>query len=88
MTRAASYPLPESYEMGMKRYDGKVIDPFWIDIAGRRDVDFPLPFYTLCCRASYVFQLGDWRRRRREAEARNDFEALDRLDYEYERIGQ
>ena len=72
----------------MRKYDGTVIDPFWIDIAGRGEVDFPSAFYGVCCRAAYVFQLGDWRRRRREAEARNDFDALDRLDREYERIGQ
>lgn len=73
--------------MGMQRYDGVVIDPFWIDIAGRGDVEFHKDFYRVCCHASYVFQLGDWRRRRRDAEARNDFDALDRLDREYEMIG-
>lgn len=74
--------------MRMRPYDGKVIDPFWIDIAGRGDVAFQKDFYRVCCHASYVFQMGDWRRRRREAEARNDFAALDRLDQEYEMIGQ
>ena len=73
--------------MGMQKYDGTVIDPFWVDIAGRGDVQFPDGFYRVCCRASYVFQLGEWRRKRREAEARNDFDALDRLDREYEMIG-
>lgn len=38
-------------------------------------------------RACYVFQLGAWRARRRIAEARNDFDTLDRLDREYELIG-
>lgn len=71
----------------MRKYDGTVIDPFWIDIAGRDDIDFQKDFYRVCRHASYVFQLGDWRRRRREAEARNDFDALDRLDREYEMIG-
>lgn len=74
--------------MGMKKYDGTVIDPFWIDIAGRGDIDFPKDFYQVCCRASYVFQLGGWRARRRDAEARNDFDTLDRLDRECEMIGQ
>lgn len=73
--------------MPMTKYDGTVIDPFWIDIAGRGDVPFPKDFYRVCCHASYVFRLGDWRRRRREAEARNDFRALDILDQEYETIG-
>lgn len=72
----------------MTKYDGTVIDPFWIDIAGRGDVQFNPDFYRVCRMASVTFQLGDWRRRRREAEARNDFAALDRLDREYERIGQ
>ena len=71
----------------MQKYDGVVIDPFWVDIAGRGDVEFPPSFYRVCCRASYVFQLGGWRARRRDAEARNDFDALDRLDREYEMIG-
>lgn len=74
--------------MGVTKYDGTVIDPFWIDIAGRADVEFPKDFYRVCCRASYVFQLGGWRARRRAAEERNDFDTLDRLDQEYERIGQ
>lgn len=73
--------------MGMTKYDGTVIDPFWIDIAGRGDVHFDKDFYRVCCHASYVFQLGGWRARRRAAEERNDFEALDRLDREYEMIG-
>lgn len=73
--------------MALKKYDGVIIDPFWFDLAGRGDNTFPDSFYRVCCRASYVFQLGDWRRRRRDAEARNDFEALDRLDREYELIG-
>ena len=73
--------------MGMTRYDGTVIDPFWVDIAGRGDVEFPKAFYNVCCHASYVFRLGDWRRRWREAEAKNDFAALDRLDREYEMLG-
>jgi hypothetical protein len=72
----------------MKPYDGVVIDPFWVDIAGRGDkVKFHEGFYRACCRASPVFQLGDWKRRRRAAEARNDFDALDMLDREYEMIG-
>lgn len=71
----------------MTPYDGTVIDPFWIDIAGRGDVEFPSSFYRTACKASYVFRLGDWRRKRREAEARNDFDALDRLDKEYEMLG-
>lgn len=74
--------------MPMRPYDGTVIDPFWVDIAGRGDVAFPDGFYRACCRASPVFQLGDWRRRRRIAEERNDFAQIDRLDQEYERIGQ
>lgn len=73
--------------MPMHSHDGTVIDPVWVDIAGRGDVEFPKDFYRVCCQASPVFQLGDWRRKRREAEARNDFDALDRLDQEYERIG-
>lgn len=73
--------------MAMHKYDGTVIDPFWVDIAGRGDVSFPDGFYRACCRASPVFQLGAWRKRRREAEARNDFDELDRLDRDYERIG-
>jgi hypothetical protein len=73
--------------MPLRRYDGTVIDPFWVDLAGRDEATFPSGFYRACCRASPVFQLGDWRRRRREAEARNDFRALDALDQEYERIG-
>ena len=73
--------------MAMHKYDGTVIDPFWVDIAGRDDVSFPKDFYRLCCAASYRFQMGDWKRRRRDAEARNDFAALDRLDREYEMIG-
>jgi hypothetical protein len=72
----------------MRKYDGVVIDPFWIDIASRSDIEVPASFIRTCERASYIFQLGDWRRRRRDAEARNDFAALDRLDREYERIGQ
>lgn len=72
----------------MRKYDGTVIDPLWIDIAGRDDVQFPAEFYRVCCLASLTFQLGHWRARRREAEARNDFRALDRLDREYEMIGQ
>lgn len=74
--------------MPMTPYDGVVIDPFWIDIAGRGDVEFPDRFYRLACHASYVFQLGDWKRRHREACDRKDWDALDRLDREYERIGQ
>lgn len=74
--------------MGMKKYDGTVIDPFWIDIAGRDDLHFPPDFYRVCRLASVTFQLGHWRARRRDAEARNDFDALDRLDREYEMIGQ
>lgn len=73
--------------MPMRPYDGTVIDPFWVDIAGRGDVSFPKGFYEACCRASPVFQLGAWRKRRRIAEERNDFAELDRLDREYERIG-
>lgn len=73
--------------MPMQKYDGVVIDPFWIDIAGRGDHHFPPAFYGVCCKASYVFRMGDWHRRRRDAEARNDFDALDRLDREYEMIG-
>lgn len=74
--------------MPMTKYTGgSVIDPFWIDIAGRGDHHFKPEFYRACCRASAVFQMGSWLRRRREAEARNDFEALDRLDREYEMIG-
>jgi hypothetical protein len=73
--------------MGMTKYDGVVIDPFWIDIAGRGDHEFPKPFYQVCCRASYVFQMGDWQRRRRVAEANKDWDAMDRLDREYEMIG-
>lgn len=73
--------------MAMRKYDGVVIDPFWIDIAGRGDHHFPAGFYGACCKASYVFRMGDWHRRRRDAEARNDFDALDRLDREYEMIG-
>lgn len=73
--------------MRMRKYDGTVIDPFWIDIAGRGDIHFQPDFYRVCCRAAYVFQMGDWKRRRREAEARNDFDTLDRLDREYEMIG-
>ena len=38
-------------------------------------------------RASYTFQLGAWRARRRIAEAANDFPMLDQLDREYERLG-
>lgn len=72
--------------MPMRPYDGVVIDPFWIDIAGR-DVEYPSAFYRTCCKASYVFRLGDWKRKWREAEARNDFAALDRLDREFESIG-
>lgn len=74
--------------MGRQPYDGVVIDPFWIDLAGRQEIEFPDAFYGACCRASYMFQLGAWRARRRDAEARNDFAALDQLDREYERIGQ
>lgn len=73
--------------MPLRPYDGTVIDPFWVDIAGRGDWNFAPGFYMACRRASPIFQLGDWRRRRREAEERNDFRALDRLDQEYERIG-
>jgi hypothetical protein len=65
-----------------------VIDPIWVDLAGRDEIEYPKDFYRVCCRASYVFQLGGWKARRRDAEARNDFDALDRLDKEYERIGQ
>ncbi len=74
--------------MPMHKYDGVVIDPFWIDIAARGALLIPDSFHRTCERASYVFHMGDWRRRRRDAEARNDFDALDRLDREYERIGQ
>lgn len=73
--------------MPMRKYDGVVIDPFWVDIAGRGDVEFPKDFYRVCCRASATFQMGGWRQRRRAAEARNDFAELDRLDREYEMIG-
>lgn len=41
----------------------------------------------LMAHACYVFQLGGWRKMRREAEARNDFRTLDELDRAYERIG-
>jgi len=41
----------------------------------------------LMAHACYVFQLGGWRKLRREAEARNDFDMLDDLDRAYERIG-
>jgi len=71
----------------LQKYDGTVIDPLWVDIAGRQDVAFPADFYRVCCRAASTFLLGDWKRRRREAEANNDFAALDRLDREYEMIG-
>jgi hypothetical protein len=73
--------------MCLREYDGTVIDPIWVDLAGRGEVEFPPSFYGACCRASFVFQYGNWKRRWREAEARNDFAALDRLDKEYERIG-
>lgn len=66
---------------------GIVIDPIWVDYAGRGEVEFPKELYRTCCRASYVFQLGEWRRRYRLAAARNDFDMLDRLDREYEMIG-
>jgi hypothetical protein len=73
--------------MPLRRYDGTVIDPRWVDIAGRDEATFPPGFYQVCCRAGPIFQLGDWKRRRRIAEERNDFRELDRLDQEYERIG-
>lgn len=38
-------------------------------------------------RACYVFELGNWFRRRREAEARNDFDTLDTLDRQFEMLG-
>lgn len=67
--------------------DAVIIDPIWIDIAGRcGNHEFDASFYRVCCHASYVFQIGGWRARRRVAEERNDFEALDRLDREYEMI--
>lgn len=78
-------------------YDPKsnVIDPFALDLLGREpgvvgsgpDCIMRPHFYRLMIRAAYVFALGDWRRRRRKAEAENDFQALDRLDHEYEMIG-
>lgn len=37
--------------------------------------------------ACFVFQMGDWRRRRRIAEAENNYLALDSLDREFELIG-
>lgn len=72
-----------------------VIDPVALDFFGREegkvgqipDAMMTPKFYGLICKASYRFQMGDWRRRRRDAEARNDFQALDRLDHEYELIG-
>lgn len=78
----------ESYSPAGTQPTGVVIDPVWVDEIGR-DHDFPFDkdFYRVCCQAAYVFRLGGWRARRREAEARNDFAALDRLDAEYERIG-
>lgn len=74
--------------MPLTKYDGVVIDPVWMDLAARGD-DFYLPpsLYAKVRLASYTFQLGQWRRKWREAEARNDFAALDRLDREYEMIG-
>lgn len=66
---------------------GVVIDPIWVDFAGRQEIEFPKDFYRVCCQASRVFQLGGWKARHREAEERNDFAALDRLDKEYEMIG-
>ena len=73
--------------MSMRPYDGTVIDPFWIDITGRDDHEFTADFYRTCCRASGIFQLGEWRAKWRAAEARNDFEAMDRLDRQFEMIG-
>lgn len=37
--------------------------------------------------ASYVFALGDWKRRWRYAKARNDYETMRQLDREFEMIG-
>lgn len=74
--------------MAMQKYDGTVIDPFWVDIAGRGEEHrFQPGFYAACRRASVTFQMGNWKARHRAAEARNDWDALDRLDREYEMIG-
>lgn len=78
----------ESYSPEETQPTGVVIDPVWVDQIGRDlDVPFDKDFYRVCCQASYVFQLGGWKARRREAEERNDFAALDRLDRQYEMIG-
>jgi len=66
-----------------------VIDPISLAFIGEQNRETPRMtdnFFSLMCRASSTFMMGDWKRRRREAEARNDFDALDRLDHEYEII--
>lgn len=75
--------------------NSNVIDPFALDLMGHEkgvvgsgpDCLMRPAFYRVIIKASYTFQLGDWRRRRRVAVEKNDFAALDRLDREYEMIG-
>lgn len=58
-----------------------VIDPIKLHVQSCGDAG------PVMARACAVFQLGDWRRRWREAQAANDFAALDRLDRQFEMIG-
>lgn len=66
---------------GEGRDADNVIDPIRRHIVSCGEAG---PVMALAC---YTFQLGDWRVRRRRAEARNDFAELDRMDREYEKIG-
>lgn len=38
-------------------------------------------------RLRYAMEMGQWRRRWREAEAAKDYYAMDRLQLDYERVG-
>lgn len=60
-----------------------VIDPIRLHV----DQELTGSAARLMAHACYVFQLGGWKKLRREAEARNDFRMLDELDRAYERIG-
>ena len=73
---------------GARAYDGTVIDPIWLDRATREvDLGIPPMLHAKLRLASITFQLGDWRRKWREAADRNDFAMLDYLDRQFEMIG-
>jgi hypothetical protein len=60
-----------------------VIDP--IKLHHDQELDGDLA--RVMARAAYQFELGEWRRKWREAEAAGEYEYLDYLDRQYEKIG-